>query len=162
MEIERKKFRDTSLFVYKDGRVYNEETNIYLKPSKTKLGYLRVHPHINKKHYNFFIARMVAEVWIANPDKKPFVLHNDNNPLNNHMDNLRWGTQSENIQQAYDEGRINADGENNGQSKLTTIQVLVMREAKTKGFQIRRIARYFKMNEHYISQICLGKRWGHI
>lgn len=33
-------------------------------------------------------------------------MHLDNDTLNNHYTNLQWGTQSMNIQQAYDDGRL--------------------------------------------------------
>ena len=53
----------------------------------------------------FLIHRLVAEAFIPNPDNLPIVMHKDNDPLNNHVSNLKWGTQSDNIQQAFDEGR---------------------------------------------------------
>lgn len=34
--------------------------------------------------------------FVPNPEGKPNVLHWDDNPQNNHSDNLRWGTQKEN------------------------------------------------------------------
>lgn len=42
------------------------------------------------------VHRLVAEAFIPNPDNLPFVLHWDDNPENNHVSNLRWGTPSEN------------------------------------------------------------------
>lgn len=157
-----KQFRDTPFYVSDDGEVWSSLNKTFLKKSLTRQGYYRVHPHIDGKHCNFFVARMVAEVWIPNPENKPFVLHNDNDPLNNHFSNLRWGTQSENIKQAYDDKRISAKGENNGQSKLTSAQVIAIRDARKAGFQNRRIAKYFKMSESYIRQVAIGKAWSHI
>lgn len=52
------------------------------------------------------ISRLVAKMFILNPDNLPVVAHNDNNPKNNHVSNLRWDTQAGNMRQAYDEGRI--------------------------------------------------------
>lgn len=70
-------------------------------------GYLRTaleEPNsIHRK--NESIHRLVAQTFIPNPDNLPVVMHLDNDKLNNHVSNLKWATQSENIQQAFDEGR---------------------------------------------------------
>jgi len=56
---------------------------------------------------NELVHRLVAETFIENDDpvNKNIVMHLDNDRLNNHVSNLRWGTQSENIQQAFKENR---------------------------------------------------------
>ena len=41
--------------------------------------------------------RLVAKSFLENPNNYPNVLHLDDNPKNNNVNNLKWGTQSENI-----------------------------------------------------------------
>lgn len=51
------------------------------------------------------VSRLVAMVYIPNPNNKPCVCHKDNNPLNNRVSNLYWGTVQENINQKVRDGR---------------------------------------------------------
>ena len=46
----------------------------------------------------FLVHRLVALVFIPNPDNKPFINHIDNNGLNNSIENLEWVTPSENME----------------------------------------------------------------
>lgn len=54
------------------------------------------------------LNRLVATVWVRNlkPESYKIVMHLDNNKFNNSSKNLQWGTQSMNICQARDEGRL--------------------------------------------------------
>lgn len=54
-----------------------------------------------------YIHRLVAEAYIPNPLNKPCVCHKDNVRTNNHVDNLYWGTYSENMEQASKDGNLN-------------------------------------------------------
>lgn len=55
----------------------------------------------SKKHR---VHRLVAFAFIDNPENKPFINHLNSNPRDNHVSNLAWCTQKENIQYAYDHG----------------------------------------------------------
>ena len=49
-----------------------------------------------KNHKNYFVHRLVAQTFIPNYDNKPCVDHIDGDKKNNHVNNLRWVTPSEN------------------------------------------------------------------
>ena len=46
----------------------------------------------------YSLSRLVATVFIPNPENKPEVDHINRNPLDNKVENLRWVTKSENCQ----------------------------------------------------------------
>lgn len=66
-----------------------------------------------------YLHRVVAKLFIPNPDNKPHIDHIDTDKLNNRVDNLRWCTQKENCNnpktlQHYSEAKT---CENNPMSK---------------------------------------------
>ena len=78
------------------GRVRNATTARILKGSVCPNGYLSVGLRQNKKSKTQFIHQLVAREWIDNPNDKRCVDHIDGNKTNNHYENLRWATHSEN------------------------------------------------------------------
>ena len=63
-----------------------------VKPS----GHLRVSLRVDGRQVRKHLHRIVAEEFISNPQGLPLVLHWDDNPANNAVENLRWGTYSDN------------------------------------------------------------------
>ena len=78
------------------GRVANTKTGRILKPGTTR-GYQFVGLCKNGKSKIHFIHRLVAREWVPNPDGKMCVDHRDGDTTNNHHENLRAATQSENL-----------------------------------------------------------------
>lgn len=76
------------------GRVKHRDR--ILKPRKSK-GYLTVAIWSNKVRKNKLIHRLVAEAFIPNPDNKSEIDHIDADKTNNRVENLRWCTRKENI-----------------------------------------------------------------
>lgn len=68
-----------------------------IKNQINKLGYNHISIKINGILKNVNIHRMVAILFIPNPQKKEQVGHKDENPKNNRVDNLIWQTAKENI-----------------------------------------------------------------
>lgn len=54
-----------------------------------------------------YVHDLICRAFHGKPKEGQVVLHLDDNKLNCKASNLRWGTQSENIQSAHDNGLIN-------------------------------------------------------
>lgn len=76
-----------------------------VNPTISHKGRLQVQLRKNGKVYKYQVSQLVAIAHIPNPENKPLVMHLDNNPQNNHFSNLKWGTQSENMQQMVAKNR---------------------------------------------------------
>lgn len=83
--------------VSKCGLVITERSGLY-KGRLDKDGYriVTVNSHPEKVH------RIVAKLFIPNPENKPQVNHIDGNKSNNIVSNLEWVTGSENCKHAWD------------------------------------------------------------
>jgi len=89
-----------------DGRVYNSQRNKYLVPAKNEGGYMyltlsdgkkQVKLINSKKRVNFGIHRLVATLYLDNPNNYLEVNHIDFDKTNNNVDNLEWISHSDNM-----------------------------------------------------------------
>lgn len=95
---------DGKYYVSEYGNVMNINTGCVLVDRIDRAGYRELQLWVFGEKKTFKIHRLVAMAFIPNPNNHPFVLHGDNDKLNCHVSNLRWGTASENVQQAHDDG----------------------------------------------------------
>lgn len=125
--------------------------------------------HINTKKYldvelakdginnRYRIHRLVAEMFIPNPENKPQVNHIDCNKFNNNVDNLEWCDNSENQIHAF------ANGLNYRQRYGLSPRARRVNQYDLKGNFIRawdciiRIYEECGYSDGYISQCCSGK-----
>lgn len=96
-------FPDYSISNY--ARVWSTFSNWFLTP--VAMGkHWGVHLWVNNRSHSRYIHRLVAEAFLPNPDGFPVVRHLDDDPSYNTVDNLRWGTQKENLAEAIENGRL--------------------------------------------------------
>lgn len=92
------------------GRIKSFKRNeSIMQPNDNGKGYLQVGLTKNGKRSYFKIHRLVAEVFIPNPDNKPEVNHIDGNKKNNTVENLEWCTTKENCQHRQKTGLGNIE-----------------------------------------------------
>ncbi len=81
--------------IYPDGRVFSKHKNSkkFLKHGLSTHGYKTV----NLDGKNISLHRLLGIHYIPNPENKSCIDHKDRNKLNNNLDNLRWVSHIENM-----------------------------------------------------------------
>ena len=95
--------QETDYSVSTEGEVRKDTTN-YILSQSSQQDYKFVGLIINGKQKRMRVHRMVALVFIDNPDNKPYVNHINGNRSDNNVENLEWVTPSENTQHAVNTG----------------------------------------------------------
>ena len=68
-----------------------------LKPTLSTTGYLKVELWTGTKRKIYKLHRLIAEAFIPNPQNKQFIGHINTIKTDNRIENLRWVTRSENM-----------------------------------------------------------------
>ena len=79
-----------------DGRCYSKKAKRFLKGNKTVNGhYISCSRGTNKKVKVVLVHRIVAKLFISNPENHKYVIHLNGDILDNRVENLKWeGSQS--------------------------------------------------------------------
>ena len=101
--------------------------------------------------------KLVMEAFVSLRPEGLECCHNDGNPQNNHLSNLRWDTPKNNHADKVKHGTTNR-GEQCGTAKLTLEQVRAIRQ-DTRLQRI--IAAEYGVKDNTISRIKSFKRWAH-
>lgn len=104
--------------------------------------------------------RLVAAAFLGEPPSPLHtdVAHNDGDPSNNHLDNLRWSTHRDNQMDMRRHGTMQ-DGEKCITAKITAEMAADIRERGKRRGQGVRLAREYGLSVAQISRIKNGRRW---
>lgn len=95
--------------VTRDGRIWTERRERvkggWMKLSTHKSGYPFTMGRVGGRQVALYPHRLVALAWIGPQPDGMEVCHNDGNPANNEVSNLRWDTHSENMKDVRRHGR---------------------------------------------------------
>ena len=108
------------------------------------------------------VHRLVLETFVGQCPEGMEGCHNDGEPANNRLDNLRWDTHAGNCADTVRHGRSNR-GDRSPTAKLTEADARLIRTAfKWFGPKLSRatFARSLGVSTATISNIKLGKTWG--
>lgn len=142
---------------------YKGEKPKICKLSKGSKGYLLVNIDGVLKR----VHRIVAEVFIPNPEHKPEVDHVDTNPQNNCVWNMRWATRKENCNNPlsvkhYRENNykptLGKFGAEHNRS-ISIVQLTLDRQFIKKWAAAAEVERELGIHQSHITACCRGKRY---
>ncbi len=115
----------------------------------------------NGHRTNRYIHRLVLEAFRGPCPDGMECRHLDGNPQNNRLDNLRWGTRTENMADAIRHGTTNR-GTRTNFAKLTDDDVIAIRELRRRGVHLKVIAAQFGIRPEHVWHIAVGRSWKHL
>lgn len=119
---------------------------------------LQVNLYKNRKSSTIKVHRIVLESFVGPRPAGMECCHEDGDPTNNRLSNLRWDTHAANEADKKLHGTQNK-GEANGGSKLTARQVLQIKELLSQGATNSQLALLFNVSSTAISKIKTGRKW---
>lgn len=142
-------------------RSYPEEI---LKPILSPSGYYHVNLYKDKKLKTFRINRLVLMAFDRLSEKGEVSMHLDNDKLNNKLENLKWGTCKDNVQQMHKEGRNNCiNGSRNPMAKSSEEEVAKIKILhKYNNLSVSEIAKMCNKNYHFVYEIVKNLKWNHV
>jgi len=116
------------------------------------------------------VNKMVATLFVPNPENKPCVININGDKTDSNYTNLQWATMSEVSKIGYingrditqcliDSARKRFSGENNPKAKLNEAMVLSIRRLRQKGESLKSIAERHSISLAQVSSIALNKSW---
>lgn len=121
-----------------------------LSPGRVRTGHMYV--VLGNKSNGTPVHQLVAKTFLGNPPDGMEVLHANGDPADNRLENLRYGTRTENILDVYKVGKA--------WRKLTMSDALAIKhELELGDLTGRQIAEKFGVSEHAVSNIKTGKTY---
>ena len=129
--------------------IRNKKTKYLFKSKSPKQRYIQILLSKNNKNKSVALHRLVAQVFIENPENKSDVNHIDGNKRNNSVENLEWVTHSENMIHASKSGLTSTTN-----SQCEELELLDENNNIIKTFRTQNDAAiYFGINQEAISRI---------
>lgn len=114
------------------------------------------------KSYRYYVHRLVIIAFRGDPENGLICCHNDGNPKNNHIDNLRWDSYKANLDDSIKHGtRKILRGEQIKHSKLTESELIELRKIKYYKGMYADLAKKYNMTLAGIRNAIVGISWKH-
>lgn len=138
---------------------YKTLKGVVLKCQKDRYGYLYIPLSKNGHKQKLKVHRLVAEAFIPNPNNKPCIDHINTIKDDNRVENLRWVTYEENMNNELTLKNIKGCqvGDKSSCSK-SVVQISLDGKIIKRYGSIRETTRETGFDKRYISKCCNGKK----
>ena len=133
-----------------------------MNPMKQKDGYLYVYLYDgygNQK--KMYVHRLVLMSWVGMPKDGQECRHLNDDPSDNRIENLLWGTRIENVADKRRNHGLQI-GERSSSHKLTEGQVMEIRQRYSDGKSARELSAEYGVSHNAILKIARGSSWKHL
>lgn len=140
--------------------------DVYLNRSK-KIAVCGLAPtgykQVNINGIPSLVHRLVAKLFIPNPNKYSDVNHINGIKTDNMVTNLEWCSRSQNTLHQWKTGLVNTRGERSPNSKITEKEAKkIIRLYKTGKYSQYKLGVMFNLSQTHVGDIILGQRWKHL
>jgi hypothetical protein len=144
-----------------DGRAHTVAESLLTPSPNIVSGHLRVNLAKDRKSKTVYIHRIVLEAFQGTCPIGQECCHADDDPSNNVISNLRWGTHKENTEDRRKNKKLIV-GEAATGAKLTNEKVAEIKKRLALGVKNSVLVSEFNVSPAAISNIKLGHRWKHV
>lgn len=148
--------------ITRSGKVFTVNGRL-LKPQLNHGKRLYVYIQVGNKRYLKSLHRLLALTFIPNPDNLPLVRHLDDNPLNNELSNLAWGTPKDNTRDCINNGNFvypkyakelpNMRGKNHPRTVLSLTKIKKIVSLSDKGIPRKQIASILGLKYRVVNRV---------
>lgn len=128
-----------------------------LSPTLNRNGYPVVGITVDGKRKKYAVHRLVLGAFVGPRPEGLQCAHWDGDPSNNNLENLRWATAAENMDDKIRHGNLYR-----GQRKYTADEVLAMRAMHADGKPYTEIMAAYGVSKGNLSAIINRQTWDHI
>lgn len=126
---------------------------------KDRRGYWRATLYRDNTQKRYAVHQLVMLAFVGPPPSGQEVCHNNGNPGDNRLVNLRYDTHSANLMDKVEHG-THSRGEQNGNNRHSEDDILRMRSLyRSGGYSQREIGEMYGIRQAAVSGIINGKSW---
>lgn len=148
--------------INKKGDVYSCRNKCILK-GDYRNGYRCVHLQNREFKIHQYVHRLVAQTFIPNPENKPCVDHINTIPADNRVENLRWATVKENVNNRitlakHIGSKRNEQTVEKMRKAQKTMKAVMCLDTGEKFISLNEAQRIKKVHWVNIRKVCVGER----